>query len=443
MVVGSVWWRRSSLRQQHTTLSLIGVRPAAPHAWPSAGFVTTGPGGAAARPSATPLASKSGRQRAAALRPPSEWQAEGPNEWNTEYAFPGKAGAFKLTVALHRNSSRCGPLNGAGAALARRVAGRGATCAEAHCSRVHRVFVHASEAGNLNNIQVLGLTLETYVPDGGALRTAKRWDEVLRSSKQLVRYMDEHVVQPLLLHAANGDAPALSSAGTSIATARCVKRLVGRPPPRAPALREGPAAPAPDCGSDSAAAAAAACCCLLQRSGLAAAARPGGAAASAPAGHWHHAGRQRRSSGEVVDGAKGPSSSFSPAVMMMQLSIVRVHACAWARVGAPAAPCKRRAAHCPLVAVTMAAAGEGQLIAVIADEVRVSLGPAPWRRLASPSPIATSSNSVATPARSRKRCNQARCRAPRSGDRRVAPVPWGHHAKGAGGTVPRFVGARL
>ncbi|KAF5827100.1 hypothetical protein DUNSADRAFT_1320 [Dunaliella salina] len=123
--------------------------------------------------------------------PPLDWQAAGPNEWNFVYSMGGKCHNFKLVVALHEKTGR--------------------------------TFVHASEDGNPNNIQVLGLQLENYVnPDSNTLKT-QDWNKVmvLDNEQKLKDMVITHIVNPLketsedleLPEPAHGDPAAYALAG--------------------------------------------------------------------------------------------------------------------------------------------------------------------------------------------------------------------------------------
>eukprot|EP00200_Dunaliella_tertiolecta_P006625 CAMPEP_0202357062 /NCGR_PEP_ID=MMETSP1126-20121109/11248_1 /ASSEMBLY_ACC=CAM_ASM_000457 /TAXON_ID=3047 /ORGANISM="Dunaliella tertiolecta, Strain CCMP1320" /LENGTH=187 /DNA_ID=CAMNT_0048949885 /DNA_START=40 /DNA_END=600 /DNA_ORIENTATION=- len=107
------------------------------------------------------------RLRRSSYMPPLDWQAAGPNEWNFLYSLGGKCHHFKLVVALHEKTGR--------------------------------TFVHASEDGNPNNIQVLGLQLENYVsPDSSTLKT-QDWNKVLvlDNEQKLNDLVITHIVNPL------------------------------------------------------------------------------------------------------------------------------------------------------------------------------------------------------------------------------------------------------
>mmetsp|Transcript_27634 Transcript_27634/g.70399 ORF Transcript_27634/g.70399 Transcript_27634/m.70399 type:complete len:240 (-) Transcript_27634:877-1596(-) len=116
------------------------------------------------------------RVRHSSYSPPAAWQMEGPNEWNFVYSHPGKANRFKLTVSLHEKSGR--------------------------------TFVHASEAGNPNNIQILGLQLDKYIPDASLLRKTD-WSDILHNEDALNEFMTKYVVGPLLDNAE--DVPPLAA----------------------------------------------------------------------------------------------------------------------------------------------------------------------------------------------------------------------------------------
>eukprot|EP00798_Chlamydomonas_sp_ICE-L_P004907 gene4907-34674_t len=84
------------------------------------------------------------------------WKAHSTSEWEFIYTLAGKSNRFKLTVALHPPSGR--------------------------------VFVHASEEeqgdSNSNNIHVLGLQLEKYLPDASCMKNTS-WAGVLKEEEAL------------------------------------------------------------------------------------------------------------------------------------------------------------------------------------------------------------------------------------------------------------------
>ncbi|MEW5297880.1 MAG: hypothetical protein WDW36_001059 [Sanguina aurantia] len=60
------------------------------------------------------------------------------------------------------------------------------------------MFVHASEDGRSQNVQVLGLQLENYVTQDAAVLRGKKWEGVMKNEAALQTYFSEHISQPLL-----------------------------------------------------------------------------------------------------------------------------------------------------------------------------------------------------------------------------------------------------
>ncbi|GFH09760.1 PI31_Prot_N domain-containing protein, partial [Haematococcus lacustris] len=98
--------------------------------------------------------------------PPANWQMYGPMEWNFVYSHSSKLNLFKLIVSLHEKSGRA--------------------------------FVHCSEDLNPNNIQILGLQLENYVPETAAGLKGTDWTGIMTNMQGLEAFYLQHIVRPLL-----------------------------------------------------------------------------------------------------------------------------------------------------------------------------------------------------------------------------------------------------
>jgi hypothetical protein len=97
--------------------------------------------------------------------PPAGWHSKFKHEWVFSYTRPGKANKFVL-----------------------------------HCSlqiQTNRMFVHASEPLNESNIQILGLSLDNYVPNPEPLSSG-RWEEgVVQRADGLHEMFKQYITEPL------------------------------------------------------------------------------------------------------------------------------------------------------------------------------------------------------------------------------------------------------
>lgn len=104
------------------------------------------------------------RVRHSVYMPPSDWNGRFKDEWVFKYTKDGKANKFTLHCSLQSQSKR--------------------------------MFVHASEEHNINNIQILGLQLENYVPDTSKLKS-NQWSGVITNETSLVELFCKYITVPL------------------------------------------------------------------------------------------------------------------------------------------------------------------------------------------------------------------------------------------------------
>lgn len=62
------------------------------------------------------------------------------------------------------------------------------------------MFVQATEEGNSENVQILGLALDNYFPDTAGLKHG--WEGSLHSEDKLVHFVQQHITGPLASAAA-------------------------------------------------------------------------------------------------------------------------------------------------------------------------------------------------------------------------------------------------
>eukprot|EP00887_Chlorella_sp_A99_P004671 scaffold4.g4671.t1 len=102
-------------------------------------------------------------------QPPKDWATRYPDEWVFLYSLPGAALRFRLHCSLQ--------------------------------AQTRRMFIHASEIDSQDmplkdNIQVMGLQLDNYVPDPARLRT-RSWEGLVANEHTLADMAGEFVIQPL------------------------------------------------------------------------------------------------------------------------------------------------------------------------------------------------------------------------------------------------------
>lgn len=100
--------------------------------------------------------------------PPVGWRGVHQDEWVFEYTKQGKANRFVLHCSLQ--------------------------------SQTGRMFIHASEANNKENVQVLGVSLSNYVVPNVSLQTAT-WEQGVQQQAVLEEMVMQYIVQPLAQHA--------------------------------------------------------------------------------------------------------------------------------------------------------------------------------------------------------------------------------------------------
>lgn len=134
---------------------------------------------------------QSGRKKHSVYCPPSDWNGIYLDQWVLVYTKDGYAHRFVLHCSLQVTTKR--------------------------------MFIHASEEGNQNNVCVLGLQLDNYVPDPTILKS-NSWEDVVQNQVKLSELFAAHITQPLtaqaeelvLLPPQQDEAPAPRESSTSV-----------------------------------------------------------------------------------------------------------------------------------------------------------------------------------------------------------------------------------
>lgn len=104
------------------------------------------------------------RTRQSVYMPPADWNGRYKDEWIFHYTKDGKSNKFTLHCSLQPQSKR--------------------------------MFIHASEENNLNNVQILGLQLDNYIPEPSRLK-GNDWNAVITNEDSLIQLFTQYISIPL------------------------------------------------------------------------------------------------------------------------------------------------------------------------------------------------------------------------------------------------------